>query len=248
MARAGNPWPNERVEELCALLAARKSFSQIADTMRITRKSVASRVKRLRNTDDARLPADRPLPKRLALPVPANFADHAHQLSEVLERRYEVGRSTIARWRRAVGMPGRTEFKAKAIPDNFAAVAPTLTMAEARAMFGVADELLRRWEASTGAKLRRLRVVTHPAGRLKMDRDNRRDMSRAGLAADYLRRFGPVFRCDQHGKPSEKGTHWARGRYVLTDAEIIDRAVRNGWQPDAWRAVATPTTTEGARA
>lgn len=243
-ARAGNPWPDARVEELCALLAARKSFSQIAEAMDITRKSVASRVKRLRNHDDPRLPADRPLPKRLALPVPEDFTDHAHQLSELLEQRYGVGRSTIARWRRAVGMPGRTEFKAKVMPENFAAVAPALTLAEARALYGVADELLRRWEATTGVKLRRLRV-THPAGRLKMDRDNRRDMSRAGLAADYLRRFGPVFRCDQHGKPSEKGTHWARGRYVLTGAEIIDRAERNGWQPDAWRTVATPTTTEG---
>lgn len=247
MALPGNAWPDDRIRQMCALLAAKKSFSEIAEEMGVTRKSIASRVKRLRNHNDPRLPADRPLPKRLARPVPKDFADHAHLLSEVLERRYDVGRSTIARWRRAVGMQGRTEFKPKVIPDNFAAVAPALTMAEARALYGVADELLRRWEAATGVKLRRLRVVL-PAGRLKMDRDNRRDMSRAGLAADYLRRFGPVFRCDQHGKPSDKGTHWARGRYVLTGAEIIDRAERNGWQPDAWRAVATPTTTEGARA
>lgn len=245
MNAAGNAWPAERVDQLCALLAARKSFRQIGEAMGISRKAIASRVKRLRNANDTRMPAQRRAPRRESYPVPDDFTQHAYQLTEALEARYGVGRSTIARWRREVGMPGRTEFKAKVMPADFVECAPSLTLAEARERFGVAEPVLRRWEAHTGVHLRRLRV--RPAGRLKMDRDNRRDMSRAGMAADYLKRFGPVFRCDAQGKPSAKGTHWARGRFVLTGDEIIARAERNGWQPDAWRTVTTPTTTEGAR-
>lgn len=247
MARPGNTWPEERVAQLCAMLAARKSFSQIADAMGISKRAVDGRVKRLRASADPRLPVDRPLPKRIPISLPADFAEHAHQTSVALQLRYNVGRSTIQRFRLEIGMQARTYFKAKPVPENFANLAPTLTLPEAREVFGAGDELLRRWEALAGVKLRRRRLVI-TSGRLKMDRDNRRDMSRAGLAADYLRRFSSVFRCDAQGKPSEKGTHWARGRHALTGDEIIDRAMRLGWQPDAWRTVTTPTTTEGARA
>jgi hypothetical protein len=77
-------------------------------------------------------------------------------------------------------------------------------------------------------------VRTH---RGPVDRPHR-EATRAGEAAEYLRRFGPVFRCDAGGRFDSKGDHWARGRSVLTDAELIERAQRQGWNPDAWRMVA----------
>lgn len=58
---------------------------------------------------------------------------------------------------------------------------------------------------------------------------NNRDMSCAGQAADYLRRYGAVYRCDAVGKPNPKGTHWKRNFAVLTDEEIVSRAIRLGW-------------------
>lgn len=248
MALAGNPWPVERIDEMCTLLAQGKSYGDVAEHMGVGRKAICSRVYRMRALGDARFPASEMRASvRPQRPVPHGFFDKAEQPTEELEQIYGAGRATIARWRKEVGKPGKTQFRAKVVPENFAAIAPTLTLAEGSALFGVDEKLLRRWEAAAGVHMRRIKP-TLPAGRLKMDRDNRRDMSRAGLAADYLRRFGPVFRCDQLGKLSEKGTHWARGRYVLTGAEIIDRAERNGWQPDAWRTVPTSTTTEGARA
>lgn len=51
-----------------------------------------------------------------------------------------------------------------------------------------------------------------------------RDMSPAGQAADYLRKFGPVYRCDVRGRPLADGFFWRRGNAVLSDAEIIERA------------------------
>uniref|UniRef100_UPI0035CA7182 hypothetical protein n=1 Tax=uncultured Sphingomonas sp. TaxID=158754 RepID=UPI0035CA7182 len=247
MALRGNPVCDEQIARLCAMLADAKTFSQIAAALEIPRSAVSKRIERLRATSDPRLPANRPTSKHVPRIVPKDFGQHAELRTEVLIARYTVGRATIARWRKEVGKPGRTTYTVRDLPDDFAELAPTLTLDEARARFGVANELLRRWEARTGVKLRRVRAPL-PAGRLKMDRDNRRDMSRAGLAADFLRRLGPVFRCKPDGTPSEKGTHWRRGRYVLSAAEVIDRAERNGWQPDAWRTVASPTTHEGARA
>jgi len=58
-----------------------------------------------------------------------------------------------------------------------------------------------------------------------------RDLSTAGLAADFLQRLGPVTRCDLHGRPIKDGQFWRRGSTVLTDGELIARARDRGWEP-----------------
>lgn len=56
-----------------------------------------------------------------------------------------------------------------------------------------------------------------------------RDMSLAGQAADFLRGFGAVYRCDERGRATPKGTHWRRGFAVMGDDELMHRAQRLGW-------------------
>lgn len=58
-----------------------------------------------------------------------------------------------------------------------------------------------------------------------------RDLTLAGQAADFLRRYGSVFRCDAAGKPDAKGSHWKRNFSVLDDSELMHRATRLGWTP-----------------
>lgn len=58
-----------------------------------------------------------------------------------------------------------------------------------------------------------------------------RDMTEAGRAADFLQRFGPVFRCLTTGKAHPKGTYWNRNGHVLSDREIVARAERLGFRP-----------------
>lgn len=58
----------------------------------------------------------------------------------------------------------------------------------------------------------------------------------ATLAARYLQRHGPVSRCTADGKMG-KGDHWMRGNKVKTDAEVIEIAVRLGWDAEEWRRV-----------
>jgi hypothetical protein len=69
----------------------------------------------------------------------------------------------------------------------------------------------RIWAANRGHE----RIVTQ-----RYDRDTSPD----GEAADYLRRFGPVYRCNSVGRPDIAGKFWRRGSAVLTSAELIERA------------------------
>lgn len=60
-----------------------------------------------------------------------------------------------------------------------------------------------------------------------------RDYSMVGQAADFLRRFAAVFRCDETGKVPKRGPalFWNRNGYVLTDEELAAKAARLGWKP-----------------
>lgn len=65
-----------------------------------------------------------------------------------------------------------------------------------------------------------------------------RAKTQADLAADHLRRLSSVWRCNENGSPNPKGKFWRRGWAILTDAELIARAVAKGFDPSAWMRVA----------
>jgi hypothetical protein len=59
-------------------------------------------------------------------------------------------------------------------------------------------------------------------------------MTTAGMAAEFLRRYGSVYRCDPDGKPNAKGTHWRRFLSVVSDEDLIARAKKLGWNEVVW--------------
>ena len=183
-----------------------------------------------------------------AKPMPDEFRRIAATTSnEDLRARFGIGVSTLARWRQAIGVraPHNCPWK-EPMPASFPEIAPTMTRYVLADHYGVSTDVVKRWCDEAGVKYK----PTHPLGRKgprvsAADRAigtvtvmNQRDHSRAGQAADFLRRFGPVVRCDAEGRYAERGTHYRRGSTVLTGEEVIERAVRNGWNPDAWREVA----------
>jgi hypothetical protein len=162
--------------------------------------------------------------------------------------KFNTGPTQIARWRRDCRVPphGRGVFKPLPMPDNFADLARTMTRREAGSFWQRHPETLDRWAAEKGITFRK-QVNVISGRRATKVRDTARDMSRAGQAAEFLQKFGPVFRCNGTGQPDAKGEHWRRGSSVLSHEEIIARAERNGWQRDAWKRI-TISGGEGARA
>lgn len=181
--------------------------------------------------------------EKLQRAMPADFRTVApgRTINE-LQKVYQAGPDAIRRWRREAGLqpiapvpPGQPR---RSVPDGFALVARGMTMKQLRERFGASEPLIRRWCAETGIEPRRAGYV-HVRKVQPRPLPDARDCSRAGKAAQFLQKFGPVTRCDADGGIDPKGTHWLRGgRFVLTDAEIMDRATRQGWRPDAWRELA----------
>lgn len=66
------------------------------------------------------------------------------------------------------------------------------------------------------------------------------DTTRAGLAAEFLRHFGPVRRCNEIGQYDPMGNRWRRGTssLLLNANEIIERALRLGWNDPLVRSAA----------
>lgn len=180
-------------------------------------------------------------PRRRAMPD--DFALVAPTMSAVdLAKHYSCSNAKITEWFAATGMSRSTQTRFKALgsaPETFARVAPTMSLHELEMMFDRGAHVIKRWCAEEGVSPRR--YVPH-----FVSRGNRmpvapvvfHDLSRAGQAAEYLQRFGPVYRCNANGRADAEGQHWSRRGFVLTDDEIIERADRLGWQPESWRKLA----------
>lgn len=173
-------------------------------------------------------------------PAPADFRENAPvERNAQLAKRYGVSMVTIVRWRKETGIRGIDgSYQPHPVPENFAQIAKGMRLYEARIYFGNSDSVLKRWCAETGIRFRVSAQVISRATATPIEHYDSRDMSRAGMAADHLRRFGPVFRCDAEGRALPDGFFWRRGSFILSDDEIIERAVRLGWDENAWRMVA----------
>lgn len=144
--------------------------------------------------------------------IPTDFAERAAQCSnnELMEH-YGAALRTISRWRRISGV-----------------WSPRLHERPARPAIVQSDAAPVRKRVAPAA--RRIK-----SARRFCERIANHDGSRAAQAAEYLKRYGPVFRCDANGNFLLDGFFWRRGRAVLSAEEIVQRAEALGWNPDAWR-------------
>jgi hypothetical protein len=182
--------------------------------------------------------------------MPADFAEHATEPMKDLKKRYSAGDPNIRKWRQQLAVTVSLGPKIKQMPADFAEVQQgksILTLAE---HYGCGKLPVSRWLKELGIQRERFvsaAPVNTPAKPAHLVRNAYmttpvdralKDGSRAGLAADFLRKFGPVWKCNDRGSPDIAGSHWRRGSSILTDAEIIERAQYNGWSADAWKRVA----------
>lgn len=133
-------------------------------------------------------------------------------------------------------------------PKDFADLAPTMTRTELVEHYNRNAKVIARWiqEAGTESRPVTRAQCTETARRkalLRRHRNNAymstpvdrpsKDMSEAGRAADYLRRFGPVIRCNRDGRYDPDGDRWLRGSTLLTAGEVVDRAAAVRRREDA---------------
>lgn len=120
-------------------------------------------------------------------------------------------------------------------PDDFLSVLHRLGSQGAAKHFNASLSTVTRWRREAGMALHE-RARRARSGGLPKQRGVlcsgllQRDVSLPGQAADFLRQFGSVHRCDVTGKPNTKGKFWRRNFSVLSDEEIMSRAARLGWK------------------
>lgn len=203
----------------------------------VTRADVLEVYNRIASTKLGRRVTARKMQPVIEMPV--DFTEHGSvEKNAELSARYGVGICTITRWRNESGCSApRSAFSGppKApVPDGFALTAPTMTMKQLRLHYGRGSDVISRWlnEANVKPKTLQYGYRTGAVDHAK------RDMTRAGQAADFLKRWCPVYRCDERGRACTRGDMWRRGNAVLTDAELIERAEAKGFDADAWKRVA----------
>lgn len=147
----------------------------------------------------------------------------------------EINRSSRARCKACA----RIGLK-RAIPDDFLVILRRLGSQGAARHYRSSLSTVTRWRREL--KMKPQARMKKGIGQSRVDRGFvarplivNRDMSRVGMAAEYLSRFGPIYRCTEEGKPNAKGSHWRRGFAVMSDAGMIERAKRMGWnETQAW--------------
>lgn len=174
--------------------------------------------------------------------------------NEELIAYFGVSAPTISRYRSRYGIPAprqSTGHRGDAPPADFADLAPTMTMQGLCEHYGCSEWMITQWlracEVQTRGRIynrtasykRVLPMIADRAGRSFNPRLHaHHDDTLAGRAADHLRRFGPVIRCNSGGRYDPKGDHYLRGSTVLSRAETVERAIAKGFDPEAWRRVA----------
>lgn len=169
--------------------------------------------------------------------VPDDLAAQARAMTRIqLATHYQVGETTIRRWLAEIDITP-LDPRTMPAPEDFVEVAATMTRRELRDHYSRGAETIARWIRETGAKplMPRPRSAPHytrpPLRYVRQPGHSnvaaiKSNYTAEDHAADTLRRFGPVYRCDERGRPDLKGKRWRVGNVVLTGAELIARAGR----------------------
>lgn len=182
---------------------------------------------------------------QISRPVPADF-DPSVPLREACIR-WRTSKTTAHRWRQEVGYtgPGGTvnawsEREIYLLRTNFNSMT-----------YNQLCELLGRSAASIKSKANSI-GLKKASGNFARDRGPRFDgqgvKGIADMAAQHLRRDGPVYRCDAAGKANPKGKFWRFGNITLTEADMLAKAERKGWRGDDWKQIPDRTVTIGEAA
>lgn len=238
-------WTGAELKRVAALMAEGKSAREIGDVIGRERKAVLAQARKHKlgswKSATGYKAADRSH-------IPADFETLWQTTSQAdLCAHYRKGAATISHWCKKLNLvrtDGLGRGKTPA-PVGFAEVARGKSRREIAEHYGMSADTVRRICADLGIVAQGVAFQPRAMSGPKLQPYHKsamapqRDMTRAGMAADWLRQFGPVIRCDGDGRYDPKGDHWRRGSTLLTADEVVERAYRNGWAPDAWKSLPT---------
>jgi hypothetical protein len=199
-----------------------------------------------------------------AQPIPAEFYEFGPVKPNAwLMEHFGIGNNQLWRWRKVTGIRApHDRGNYRPIPADFARVAPGMTATGLRKHYRTCEDTARRWAKESGIELatRQSRDKGMFANRTKSNGLNfaHRRKNSLGIAtatralkaappklsdiyeraADFLRKDAVIFRCDINGKQVCDGFFWRYGNRVLEADELLQRAYRHGFEPDAWKRVA----------
>ena len=162
-------------------------------------------------------------------PMPDDFPEVATRLKAVarIARHYRSSRKVASRWAKDFGLPTYVPEPPpkprKDMPAEFPMVAATMVKAALARRFGVSISIINRWLNETGTRAKSPKHEAIIQG-WKSDIPPPKRETDYDLAAEYLRRFMPVSRCDSRGKYDPNGFYFRTGSTVMTFPETIARA------------------------
>jgi hypothetical protein len=167
-------------------------------------------------------------------PMPDDFAAVFPTLKNQFEvcAHYGATEKVVRRWMNEAGLKPH-QVQDRPVPDDFAHVAPSMSKTQLGDRYKVSHDVINRWLRLSGVKAMERTRVAHRSSRLVPTRGTGRPnltITRAAsiydIAANELRRFGPVFRCDDRGIYRQAGDYWRMGWSILTPDELLERAAR----------------------
>ena len=188
------------------------------------------------------------VPKRIVHPIPDDFAEQTkakHTLA--LIKHYNVSGNVVRRWLRETGIKpinGRVEDVTlyRLLPPCFPENAAVMSRTALRHHYKTGLDTLARWYREAGLEPIQYKKPSAPKGPKPPKPTHVYSTSGRGRgpgvsirekhwsvydeAADVLRKYGPVSRCDENGKYQQAGDYWRVGWVVITPQELLERGER----------------------
>jgi hypothetical protein len=163
--------------------------------------------------------------------IPADF-DPALPLKQSAQR-HGVSPSAIFKWRKKVGYaPPRDDLWTHDDIRRLKSLYSGSSLNDIAATLGRTVSAVKAKAVALG-----LRRATGQFAPDRAPQISGRTQGVADMAAQHLRRDAPVFRCDADGAANPKGKCWRYGNILLSEAEMMAKAERKGWNADGWREV-----------
>lgn len=163
-------------------------------------------------------------------PIPADFRQKRDEIGGTgkLCTHYRASYKTVARWLREAKLPpikSKPPSKARRpMPPDFPTMAPRSSIGWLTKHYRTSQATVARWFDELGVQPKPAKLRGFKLEKWRSDIPPPKRETDHDLAAEYLRRFMPVSRCDASGRYAIGGDYYRIGCGILTFRELIDRA------------------------